>query len=67
MSMDLDGIHLWVLRELTEVIAKSLSIIYQRSQSTREVPEDCRLANVICAYGKGRKKDPWNYRSVSLT
>lgn len=33
-------------RELVEVITKLLSIIYQHSWSTTEVPEDLRLANV---------------------
>ena len=33
-----DGIHPRVLRELAEVLAKPLSIIYQRSWSTGEVP-----------------------------
>ena len=45
-SIGLDEIHLRVLRELAEVIAEPLSIIYQRSLLTGEVPEDWRLANV---------------------
>ena len=44
--MGLDEIHLRVLRELAEVIAETLSIIYQRSLLMGEVPEDWRLANV---------------------
>jgi len=43
-SMGPDRIHLRVLRELLEVIAKLLSIIYQCFWSTGEVPEDWRLA-----------------------
>jgi len=31
------------------------------------VPEDCRKANVIPVFKKGKKKDPGNYRPVSLT
>ena len=56
-----------VLRELAEVIAKPLSIIYQRSLLTGEVPKDWRLANVTPVYNKGCKEDPENYRPVSLT
>ena len=56
-----------MLRELAEVIAEPLSIIYQRSLLTGEVPEDWRLANVTPIYKKGRKEDPGNYRPVSLT
>ncbi|KFW70172.1 RNA-directed DNA polymerase from mobile element jockey, partial [Pygoscelis adeliae] len=66
-SMGLDGIHPRVLRELAEELAKALSIIYQQSWLTGEVPDDWRLANVTPIYKKGRKEDPGNYRPVSLT
>ncbi|KAJ7413047.1 hypothetical protein BTVI_44296 [Pitangus sulphuratus] len=49
-SMGLDGIHLRVLREMVEGLAKLLSIIYQQSWITREVPDDWRLANVTPIY-----------------
>ena len=39
-SMGLDEIHPRVLRELADVIAEPVSIIYQRSLLTGEVPED---------------------------
>jgi len=39
--MGLDGIHPRVLRELVEELAKALSIIYQQSRLTGEVPDDC--------------------------
>ena len=55
-----------MLRELAEEIAEPLSIIYQRSLLTGEVPEDWRLANVTPIY-KGCREDPGNYRPVSLT
>ena len=66
-SMGPDEIHPRVLRELVEEIAKLLSIIYQRSLLTGEVPEDWRLANVTPIYKKGCREDPGNYRPVSLT
>jgi len=66
-SMGLDGIHLRVLRELAEELAKPLSAIYQQSWLTGEVPDDWRTANVTPIYEKGRKEDPGNYRPVSLT
>ena len=62
-----DEIHPRVLRELAEVIAKPLSIFYQRSLLMGEVPEDWRLANVTPIYKKGCRKDLGNYRPVSLT
>ncbi|KFV53960.1 hypothetical protein N328_06067, partial [Gavia stellata] len=66
-SMVPDGIHPRVLRELVEVLTKPLSIIYQETWLTREVPMDWRLVNVIPIYKKGRKEDRGNYRPVSLT
>jgi len=62
-----DGIHPRVLRELAEELAKPLSIIYQRSWLTWEVPDDWRMASVTPIYKKGRKEDPRNYRPLSLT
>ncbi|KFQ73584.1 hypothetical protein N337_02613, partial [Phoenicopterus ruber ruber] len=65
-SMGPDGIHPRVLKELAEVLTRPLSIVYQQSWLTREVPVDWRLANVMPIYKKGRKEDPGNYRPVSL-
>ncbi|KAK4827473.1 hypothetical protein QYF61_018709 [Mycteria americana] len=67
IEVELDGIHPRVLRELAEEFAKPLSIIYQHSWLTGEVPDDWRLANLTPIYKKGQKEDPGNYRPVSLT
>ncbi|KAK4818500.1 hypothetical protein QYF61_014230 [Mycteria americana] len=66
-SMGPEGIHLRVLRELVEELAKPLSIIYQQSWLTGEVLADWRLANVTPIYKKGQKEDLGNHRPVSLT
>ena len=66
-SMGSNGIHSRVLKELADVFTKPLSIIYQQSWLTGEVPDDWRLANVMTVYKKGQKEDPGNYRPVSLT
>ncbi|KAK4828700.1 LOW QUALITY PROTEIN: hypothetical protein QYF61_000538 [Mycteria americana] len=66
-SMGPDEIHPRVLKELADVLTKPLSIIYQQSWLTGEVPVDWRLANVTPSYKKGRKEDPGNYRPGSLT
>jgi len=62
-----DGMHPRVLRELADIIAEPLSIIFERSWRTGEVPEDWRKASVTPIFKKGKKEDPGNYRSVSLT
>ncbi|KAK4818517.1 hypothetical protein QYF61_014330 [Mycteria americana] len=66
-SMGPDGIHPRVLRELVEVLTQPLSILYQQSWLTGEVPVDWRLANVMPIYKKGQKEDLGNNRPVSLT
>ncbi|KAJ7410831.1 hypothetical protein BTVI_52138 [Pitangus sulphuratus] len=55
------------MKELVEELAKLLSIIYQQSWLTGEVPDDCKLVNVMLIHKKGCKEDPGNYRPVSLT
>jgi len=66
-SMGPDRIHPRVLRDLSVELAKPLSIIYQQSWLTGEVPGDCRIDIVTPIYKKGWKEDPGNYRPVSLT
>ncbi|KAK4807474.1 hypothetical protein QYF61_008242 [Mycteria americana] len=62
-----DGIHPRVLKELADITVGPLSIVYQRSQESGEVPTDWKLANIIPIYKKGMREDPGNYRPVSLT
>ncbi|TRZ12893.1 hypothetical protein HGM15179_014207 [Zosterops borbonicus] len=65
-SLGPDGIHPRVMRELADELAKPLSIIYQQSWLTAEVPDDWKLASVMVIQKKGGKQDPGNYRPVSL-
>jgi len=66
-SMGLDGIHPRVLKELADVLVKSLSIICQQPWLTGEVLDDWRIATVTPIYKKGWKEERGNYRPVSLT
>ncbi|KFV66000.1 RNA-directed DNA polymerase from mobile element jockey, partial [Dryobates pubescens] len=66
-SMGPDGIHPRVLSELADELAGPLSIIFQQSWLTGEVPGDWKLGNVVPIHKKGRLDEPGNYRPVSLT
>jgi len=62
-----DEMHPWVLRELTDEVAKPFSIIFQRLWWSGEVPTDWRRGNITATFKKGNKEDPGNYRPVTLT
>jgi len=64
--MGSDWMHLWVLRELAEVIARSISIIFGKLWGTGQVPEGWRKANVTSVFKKSEKEEPGNYRLVRL-
>ncbi|KFZ63590.1 RNA-directed DNA polymerase from mobile element jockey, partial [Podiceps cristatus] len=66
-SMGLDEVHLLVLRERADKVAKPLSIVFDRLWKSGEVPTDWRRGNITPIFKKGKKEDPGNYRPVSLT
>ena len=53
-------------RELAVVIARPLSIIFQQSWESEEVPVDWKLANIVPVF-KSEKEGLGNCRPVSLT
>ncbi|KFQ41893.1 RNA-directed DNA polymerase from mobile element jockey, partial [Nestor notabilis] len=66
-SMGPDEIHPRVLKELANEVARPLSIIFERSWQSGEVPDDWKKGNVTPIFKKGKVEDPGNYRPVSLT
>lgn len=65
--MGLAELHPRILKELADVLAKSLSVICQHFWVSGQVPVGWRVENVTLLYKKGQRKDPGNYRPVSLT
>ncbi|PKU46017.1 rna-directed dna polymerase from mobile element jockey-like [Limosa lapponica baueri] len=63
-SMGPNGIHPRVLKELPDVTTGHLSIIFQWSWDSGEVPADWKLANVPI-FEKDKKEDLGNYRPIT--
>ncbi|KFQ02849.1 hypothetical protein N329_01910, partial [Haliaeetus albicilla] len=64
-SMGPDDIR--VLRELADVVAQPLSMIFEKSRQSGEVPDDWKKESTAPIFKRGGKEDCGNYQSVSLT
>ncbi|TRZ13081.1 hypothetical protein HGM15179_009786 [Zosterops borbonicus] len=66
-SMGPDWIHLRILKELADVIAKPLSMFFEWSWESRAVSADWNTVNIVPVFKKDKKEDSRNYRPFNLT
>jgi len=62
-----DDIYPRILLEAKAQLAHPLFILYDTSLRVKKLPVDWCMANIVPVYKKGDKKDPLNYRAISLT
>ena len=52
---------------MRDVLATPLNLIYEASIANSDLPQDLKDAYISAILKKGNKRNPNNYRSVSLT
>jgi len=65
-SMGHNEMHPRVLRELADMFAKPLSMLFEKSWQSGEVSGDWKKGNIALVFKKIKKDNPGNYKPVSL-
>ncbi|KAJ7401666.1 hypothetical protein BTVI_93109 [Pitangus sulphuratus] len=61
-----DKMYPIVLRELADMVAKTLSMIFEKSWQSGEVLHDQKKGNLAPIFESGGMSEPGNYRTVSF-
>ena len=61
-----DGIPAFLLKSCADLLAPSLTLIFNASLAVGSVPDGMKLAHVTPVFKAGNPQDPGNYRPVSL-
>ena len=62
-----DEISQRILKEVADEISVPLSLLYNKSMKSSQLPNDWKTANVVPIFKNGSKGEPVNYRPISLT
>ena len=61
-----DGIPAFLLKSCADLLAPSLTLIFNASLAVGSMPDGMKLAHVTPVFKAGNPQDPGNYRPVSL-
>jgi len=62
-----DGLNSTFIKGCIGGLVRPLVLLFNKSLATGQIPRDWKVANVSALFKKGSRKEPGNYRPVSLT